>query len=182
VRPYHPPGLYEQVVAGSSAETYVTDTGSGLYRRTLYTYWKRSVPNPALLLFDVPFRETCVVRRARTTTPLQALNLMNDPTYVEAARALAQRLLREVPGPADTRIDFGFRWVTARSPSASERNILRRGLDRARAAYRADPAGAGELLRVGASPADPALDPAELAAYTLLASTLLNLDETVTRE
>lgn len=182
VRPYHPPGLYEQVVAGSSAETYVTDTGSGLYRRTLYTYWKRSVPNPALLLFDVPFRETCTVRRARTTTPLQALNLMNDPTYVEAARALAQRLLREVPGSADTRIDLGFRWVTAREPRAAERVILRNGLDRARAAYRADPAGASDLLRVGASPVDPAIDPAELAAYTLLASTLLNLDETVTRE
>jgi hypothetical protein len=182
VRPYHPPGLYEQVVAGSSADTYVPDTGAGLYRRTLYTYWKRSVPNPALLLFDVPFRETCTVRRARTTTPLQALNLMNDPTYVEAARAVAQRLLREVPGSVDTRVEAGFRWITARSPSPTERAILRNGIERAREAYRADPAGAAELLRVGASPVDAALDPADLAAYTLLASTLLNLDETVTRE
>src|SRR5438034_9492536 len=95
VRPYHPPGLYEQVVAGSSAGTYVQGKGEDLYRRSLYTYWKRSVPNPGMLVFDMPYRETCTVRRSRTSTPLQALDLLNDPTYVEAARALAQRMIRE---------------------------------------------------------------------------------------
>ena len=89
VKPYHPPGLYEQVVSGTGPSTYVQGKGDELYRRSLYTYWKRSVPSPAMLVFDLPFRETCTVRRARTTTPLQALNLLNDPTYIEAARFLA---------------------------------------------------------------------------------------------
>ncbi len=181
-RPYHPPGLYEQVVAGSSANTYVADHGAGLYRRTLYTYWKRSVPNPALLLFDMPFRETCTVRRARTTTPLQALDLLNDPTYVEAARALAQRMVRAGGPSPESRIRLGFRLVAARLPKAPELGVLVAGYHRAVAGFRSDPAGAAGLLTVGESKADPSIDAAELAAYTTVASTLLNLDETVTRE
>ena len=97
VKPYHPPGLYEQVTAGRGTNTYVQGSGEDLYRRSLYTYWKRSVPNPAMLVFDAPFREACILRRPRTNTPLQALNLMNDPTYVEAAKFLAARILTEVP-------------------------------------------------------------------------------------
>ncbi len=182
VKPYHPPGLYEQVVAGSSANTYEQDHGESLYRRTLYTYWKRSVPNPSLLMFDMPFRETCTVRRSRTTTPLQALNLLNDPTYVEAARALAQRILREGGETAQARLSAGFRWVTARSPKPAELAVLLSGLRRTETSFRKNPSGAAEILSVGESRFDAGLDPAELAAWTLVASTLLNLDETVTRE
>jgi hypothetical protein len=182
VKPYHPPGLYEQVVAGSSASTYEQDQGESLYRRTLYTYWKRSVPNPSLLLFDMPFRETCTVRRSRTTTPLQALNLLNDPTYVEAARALAQRILREGGETAQARLSAGFRWVTARSPKPAELAVLLSGLRRTESSFRTNPSGAAALINVGESRPDVGLDSAELAAWTLVASTLLNLDETLTRE
>jgi hypothetical protein len=181
VKPYHPPGLYEQVVAGSSANTYEQDHGAALYRRTLYTYWKRSVPNPALLLFDRPFRETCTTRRSRTSTPLQALNLLNDPTYVEAARHLAQRLVRET---ADTgqRIDSAFLRVLGRAPSPRERLVLVQGLGRARQTFRGDPGAASALLTVGESRGDHALDPVELAAWTVTVGTLLNLEETLTRQ
>lgn len=182
VKPYHPPGLYEQVVAGSSASTYVQDKGENLYRRSLYTYWKRSVPNPAMLVFDAPFRETCTVRRSRTTTPLQALNLMNDPTYVEASRLLAQRMMREGGTAPETRIRRGFRLVTGREPRRAELKVLVAGWQRMEASFRDDRSGAESLLAVGETKADPALDPVELAAYTAVASTLLNLDETITKE
>jgi hypothetical protein len=182
VRPYHPPGLYEQVVAGSSASTYVQGSGTDLYRRTLYTYWKRSVPNPAMLLFDMPFRETCVVRRARTTTPLQALNLLNDPTYVEASRFLARRMMREAAGSLESRIRLGFRIVLAREPRPAELDVLVAGWRRAEAGFRADRPGAESLLKVGESAVDPDLDVIQCAAYTTVASTLLNLDEAVTKE
>ncbi len=182
VRPYHPSGIYEQVVAGSSADTYVQDKGANLYRRSLYTYWKRSVPNPSLLLFDRPFRETCAVRRARTSTPLQALNLLNDPTYVEASRALAQRMIREGGLTEERRVRHGFRLVTCRQPNPAELRILIQGLRRAAASFAADYAAAEALVKVGDSVRATNLDLVELAAYTSVASTLLNLDETLTKE
>jgi Protein of unknown function (DUF1553) len=182
VRPYHPPGLYEQVVAGSSASTYVTGQGSELFRRTLYTYWKRSVPNPALLAFDMPFRETCTVRRSRTTTPLQALNLLNDPTYVEAAAFLARRMVNEGGATLAARLEYGFRLVLGRSPRPEELAVLRRGWQRREAAFRADPAQATALLDVGEATAPAAHDPVALASYATVAGVLLNLDETVTKE
>lgn len=182
VKPYHPPGLYEQVVAGSSASTYVQDKGENLYRRSLYTYWKRSVPNPAMLVFDAPFRETCTVRRSRTTTPLQALNLLNDPTYVEASRLLAQRMIREGGSAPEARIRHGFRLVTGREPRRAELKVLVTGWQRMETGFRDDRPSAESLLSVGETKADPALDPVELAAYTTVASTLLNLDETITKE
>jgi hypothetical protein len=181
VKPYHPPGLYEQVVAGSSANTYEQDHGTALYRRTLYTYWKRSVPNPALLLFDRPFRETCVTRRSRTSTPLQALNLLNDPTYIEAARFLAQRLMREIPD-ADGRIRSAFQRILGRHPSDREHRILSQGVNRSRAHFAQDPSAASQLLTVGESKADPSLDPIELASWTLTVGSVLNLEETLTRQ
>lgn len=182
VRPYHPPGLYEQVVAGTGPSTYVQGHGQDLYRRSIYTYWKRSVPNPAMLIFDSPFRESCTVRRSRTSTPLQALNLMNDPTYVEAARLLAQRMMREGGGAPETRIRHGFQLVACRSPRPAELNVLVTGWRRMEASFRSDRAGAASLLAVGETKADPALDPVELAAYATVASTLLNLDATITKE
>ena len=182
VKPYHPPGLYEQVVAGNGPSTYVQGKGEDLYRRSLYTYWKRSVPNPAMLVFDAPFRETCAVRRSRTTTPLQALNLLNDPTYVEAARFLAERMMREGGTMPESRIRRGFRLVTSREPRANELNVLATGWRRMEASFHADRSGAESLLGVGETKADPNFDPAELAAYSTVASTLLNLDETITKE
>ena len=182
VKPYHPPGLYEQVVSGSSASTYVQGHGEELYRRSLYTYWKRSVPNPAMLVFDAPFRETCTVRRSRTTTPLQALNLLNDPTYVEASRLLAQRMMHEGGATPESRIRHGFRLATGREPRRAELSVLVSGWRRMEETFRADRSDAESLLTVGETKADPTLDPVELAAYTTVASTLLNLDETITKE
>jgi len=182
VKPYHPPGLYEQVTAGTGYNVYVPGKGDDLHRRSLYTYWKRSVPNPAMLVFDAPFRESCTLRRPRTNTPLQALNLMNDPTYVEASRMLAQRMMREGGQSVDTRIIFGFRSLVARSPKPAEMAILRSAYDRSRMDFEKDPASAKALLAVGEAKNDAALNPAELAAFTGLASTMLNLDEVITKE
>jgi hypothetical protein len=182
VKPYHPPGLYEQITEGSGTTVYVPGTGEDLHRRSLYTYWKRSVPNPAMMLFDAPFRETCVMRRPRTNTPLQALNLLNDPTYVEASRRLAQRMLLEGGASTSSRLTHGFRLVTARHPRPAEMTILTASLERTLLDFQADQAGAEALLHVGEAPTQPGLNAAELAAYTTVASTLLNLDETVTKE
>ncbi len=184
VKPYHPPGLYEQVVnqKDNPMATYAQDTGEALHRRSLYTYWKRSVPNPAMLLFDAPFRETCTLRRPRTNTPLQALNLLNDPTYVEAARFLAQRMMLEGGATIQSRITHGFRLITARLPHPAEMTILQAALARSLREFQTDAAGAAGLLKVGEATTDATLNVAELAAYTAVASTMLNLDETVTKE
>ena len=182
VKPYHPPGLYEQITEGSGTTVYVPGKGEDLHRRSLYTYWKRSVPNPAMMLFDAPFRETCVMRRPRTNTPLQALNLLNDPTYVEASRRLAQRMLLEGGASTSSRLTHGFRLVTARHPRPAEMTILAASLERTLLDFQADQAGAEALLQVGEATTQPGLNAAELAAYTTVASTLLNLDETVTKE
>ncbi|MCU0749564.1 MAG: PSD1 and planctomycete cytochrome C domain-containing protein [Akkermansiaceae bacterium] len=177
VKPYHPPGLYEQV---STEGPYVAGKGDDLYRRSLYTYWKRSVPHPAMLTFGTPFREACSLQRSRSNTPLQALNLMNDATYVEASRFLAERMWKASPD-ASGRLAFGFRTVLARPAKPSELAILEKAYHRALADFRNDPAATEALLRVGAKPADSKLDAPELAALTTVASTILCMDETVTK-
>jgi hypothetical protein len=184
VKPYHPPGLYEQVVAqrDNPKATYQQGSSEDLHRRSLYTYWKRSVPHPAMMLFDAPFREVCAMRRTRSNTPLQALNLMNDPTYVEAARFLAQRMIREGGASAESRLVHGFRLLLARDPSPQERKVLTAALERTLADFQRDPESAKQLLTVGESKTDASISPADLAAYTTLASTLFNLDETITKE
>ena len=182
VKPYHPPGLYEQVTAGSGTNSYVESKGEDLYRRSMYTYWKRSVPHPAMLLFDSPFREVCTLRRSRTNTPLQALNLLNDPTWVEAARLLAGRMLSEAGPDAASQLRHGFRLVLIREPEARELTLLQAGYERVLQEFRAEPAQADELLKVGATRSSESLPVAELAAMTVSAGTLLNLHETVTRE
>ncbi len=182
MKPYHPPGLYEQVVAGSSAGTYVQGKGDDLHRRSLYTYWKRSVPNPGMLLFDAPFRESCTLRRPRTNTPLQALNLMNDPTYVEASRFLAQRMMQEGGETVDTRLAHGFRLLLARQPAPEEGSIFRAAYERARSDFANDHEAAKALLGVGEATTEASLDPVELAAFTSVASIMLNLDEVITKE
>ena len=187
VKPYHPPGLYEQVVnqKDNPKSTYEQGSGADLHRRSLYTYWKRSVPHPAMLAFDAPFRETCTVKRSRTNTPMQALALMNDPTFVEAARFLAARMIREGGDDAAARIAHGFWLVLARPPSDAERALLMATLERFRAQYAAAPTDAAALLAVGDAPRDAAFEPAaaarDLAAFTLIASILLCRDEAVMR-
>jgi hypothetical protein len=184
VKPYHPPGLYEQVVAqrDNPTATYRQGSGEDLHRRSLYTYWKRSVPHPSMMLFDAPFRETCTLRRTRSNTPLQALNLMNDPTYVEASRFLAQRMMREGGNTVDTRLIHGFRLLLARRPKPAELSILRAAYEHARADFEKDAEAAKALLTVGEAKADTTPPPAELAAFTSVASTLLNLDEVINKE
>ena len=182
VKPYHPAGLYEQITAGSGYNVYVPGKGDDLHRRSLYTYWKRSVPNPAMLLFDAPFRESCTLRRPRTNTPLQALNLMNDPTYVEASRFLAQRMMQDGGDAVDSRLMHGFRLLLARPPKAAELSVLRAAYDRARADFENDRDAAKALLAVGEATTDAKLNPVELATFTAVASTMLNLDEVVTKE
>ena len=184
VKPYHPVGLYEQVVAqrDNPNATYQQGHGEDLFRRSLYTYWKRSVPHPAMMLFDAPFREVCTLRRNRSNTPLQALNLMNDPTYVEAARFLAQRMIQEGGATAESRLTLGFRLLLARDPSPQELKILTAALERALADFRRDPEAAKQLLAVGETRSGAGIPPADLAAYATSASTLLNLDEAVTKE
>jgi Protein of unknown function (DUF1549)./Planctomycete cytochrome C./Protein of unknown function (DUF1553). len=184
VLPYQPAGLWEEMAFGDgfSAQAYRQSHGRNLYRRSMYTFWKRTVPPASLLTFDAPDREKCVARRALTNTPLQALVLMNDPTYVEAARALAMRAMREGGKETASRLRYAFRLATARWPTAQEASVLRDLLAKQMAAYRRDNKAAIALLKVGESPLDQKLDVAEAAAWTVVASTILNLDETISRE
>jgi hypothetical protein len=184
VRPYQPAGLWEQVAVGGnySSQTYAQSKGRDLYRRGLYTYWKRSLPHPSLVAFDAPSREACTVVRSRTNTPLQALVLLNDPTYLEAARALAQRTLCEGGAAPGDRLTYAFRLCTARRPTAQELAILTRILDQQLLTYRQDRASAEALSRVGESERAGGLDARELGAWTAVANVLLNLDETISKE
>ena len=176
VRPYQPVGLWGELSAGGE---YARDRGTGLYRRSLYTFWRRTIAPPSMVTFDSPTREACTVRETRTNTPLQALSLMNDVAYVEAARKLAERMMRE--GGAD-RLGRCYLLALGRAPQAKEREALGRLLERMKARYNGDAKSAAELLKVGDAEPDAALDAAELAAYTGVASVLLNLDETVTKQ
>jgi hypothetical protein len=182
VKPYQPTGLWEELAGGAGEGPYVQEKGPNLYRRSLYVYRKRTVPHPALSTFDAPSREVCQVKRPRTNTPLQALELLNDVTYVEAARALAQLMLTEGGKTPEERVTFAFRRATARRPRGAELRILLRGLERYQEKFAADKDAARKFLRHGDSPPDTKLDPAELAAYMATASVILNLDETVTKE
>ena len=184
VKPYQPGGLWEEMAFGDgfSEQAYVQSKGADLYRRTMYTFWKRTVPPATLSAFDAPDREKCVARRAVTNTPLQALILLNDPTYVEAARMLAQRAFREGGKEPASRISWMFQVSTGRRAAPGEIRVLRELLTSQRERYRRDRAAASALLAVGETRSDPALDSAELAAWTMVASTVLNLDETITKE
>ncbi len=181
-KPYQPAGLWEELAGGASQGPYVQDQGAELYRRSLYTNRKRTVPHPTLTTFDAPSFEMCWVKRARTNTPLQSLALLNDVTYVEAARHLATRMLNEAgPGPAE-RIALAFRLATARHPRPSELATLQSGYRRYLALLQADEEAADTLLSHGESPVDAAADKAEHAAYASVAAVILNLDETITKE
>jgi hypothetical protein len=184
VFPYQPDDLYKNVVVDAPypGTIWTVSSGDDLYRRSLYTYWKRTVPHPVMSGFDVPDRESCTARRARTNTPLQALTMMNETGFLEAARGLGTRLLRDGGADDRSRLAFGFRLVTGRTVSDADLVILIRALTRLRADFTADPAAAERSLTIGASPADPTLPKAELAAYAAVASLLLNLDATITKD
>lgn len=179
VRPYQPPGLWQELQGGSG---YKPDRGEALYRRTLYSYWKRTVAPPGMAVFDSPSREVCVVREARTNTPLQALNLMNDVIYLEAARKLAERVLTEGGPSARQRLAYAARIVLSRPAKPDEIRILESALARFSARFDADGLAAAKLLQHGESPRNPALPASELAAYAAVANLLMNMDEAITKQ
>ncbi len=182
VKPPQPPGLWSAVaIPSSNTAVFEADRGEAVHRRSLYTFWKRTAPPPTLMLFDAPSRESCTVRRARTNTPLQALALLNEEQFVEAARALGQRLLQLEDLSEDERISRGFRWCTGRVPDAEDLGPLRELLDRQRREFAQDPEAAKRLLSVGGAPRDESLPVVEAATWTILGSVLLNLDETLTK-
>jgi hypothetical protein len=182
VLPYQPPGIWEELAFGAefSAQTYQQSHGEDLYRRSMYTFWKRTAPQATLSLFDAPDREKCVARRPNTNTPLQALALLNDPTYVEAARALAERVMQASRAPAQ-RVERAYLLALGRRPAAKETQLLTSLAQEKLADYKRNPRAAGELLAVGESGYRWA-DEAELAAWTTVASVILNLDEAITKE
>ncbi|HTB13448.1 MAG TPA: DUF1553 domain-containing protein [Bryobacteraceae bacterium] len=179
VKPYQPEGLWKEI--SMQDMDYVQGHGEDLYRRSLYTFWKRTIAPPEMINFDSANREACVVRETRTNTPLQALNLMNDVTYLEAARFVGQRMMKEGGTNAEDRLRFGFRLVTGHWPSQVQQDVLLKNL-RFHLGYFSDSARADAYLKQGESPPDPRLDRRELAAYTSVGSLLLNLDESMTKE
>jgi Protein of unknown function (DUF1553)/Protein of unknown function (DUF1549)/Concanavalin A-like lectin/glucanases superfamily/Planctomycete cytochrome C len=181
VKPYQPEGLYKDMVF-SNMTVYDRDKGEGLWRRSLYTFWKRTVNPPSMQVFNASSREYCTVREARTNTPLQALNLMNDVTYIEAARMLAERMMTEGGTRAADRIAWAFRLATSRWPDDAEKQVLLANHQSQFAYFRGDPGEAEKLLAVGEKRNARELDRVELASYTATASLILNLDEVITKQ
>ncbi|MGE0607904.1 MAG: PSD1 and planctomycete cytochrome C domain-containing protein [Pirellulales bacterium] len=179
VKPYQPDGYWENL--NFPVRSYPTDTGENQYRRGLYTWWQRSFVHPSMLAFDAPTREECAADRVRSNIPQQALVLLNDPTYVEAARAFAARIITEGGSDIDTRLNWAWKQALSRPPRDDERQVVKELLERSSAHYAQDSVGAEELLKVGFSPVPEGIDHAELAAWTNGARVILNLHETITR-
>jgi hypothetical protein len=180
VKPYQPPGLWQEL--SSFSDPYSRDHGAGLYRRTIYTYWKRTVAPPSMIIFDSPTRETCIVRENRTNTPLQALDLMDDVAYVEAARKFAERMIVEGGKSDKSRLNFGWKLALVQSPEPRQEKVLIDALQKFEHQYKDHYDAARDLLSEGDSKSDRSIDPVELAAYTEVASMILNLDQMVTKE
>ena len=181
VKTYQPEGLWEAVaMEGSNTRFYEQDSGSDIYRRSLYTFWKRAAPPPQLVVFNAPTREECTVRRERTNTPLQALLTLNGVQFFEAARHLAQRAMQAAPG-ADQRLDFMASHLLARSLREPEQEVARKAYRDYLGYYGAHPDQAGKALSVGDSKADESLPQAEFAAWTMVANQLMNLDEVLNK-
>jgi hypothetical protein len=176
VKPYMPPGIWSSV----SGAKYKMGKGDSLYRRSLYTYWRRTLPPPTMMAFNAAARETCIVRTDETMTPLQALALMNNITFVEASRHLAELALKEEGISPRQRIARAFRMVTSRAPRPEDLDVMMVDFDLYQRDFEENPQAAKRLLAIGAKRSDPNLDVGELAAYTLIANTLLNLDEAIT--
>jgi len=182
VKPYQPPGVWEAVaMIGSNTRDYRQDSGENLYRRSLYTFWKRSAPPASMEIFNAPSREFCTVRRERTNTPLQALVTLNDPQFVEAARHLAQRALQAGGDSDESRLDYVAGHLLARPLRPEEREVALGSLEKLSDYYRSHAEDAKQLLAVGESKPDPALDPPRLAAWTMLTNELMNLDEVLNK-
>jgi hypothetical protein len=179
VKPYQPAGYWENL--NFPTREYVADAGESQYRRGLYTWWQRSFLHPSLLAFDAPSREECAAERTRANIPQQALVLLNDPTYVEAARALAARILKEGGADVPSRLDWAWRQALGRKPREDEAAVARAVLEKHVAQYAQDPASAKAVLQAGLAPPPEDISPAELAAWTSVARIILNLHETVTR-
>jgi hypothetical protein len=186
VKPFQPEGLWEGIAGiNSNTTTYQMDAGDNLYRRSIYTYWKRAVPPPSMMIFDAADREICSVKRRLTNTPLQALTTLNDPTYLEASRKLAESALSTAvldSAENSNRIRWMVRRVIARPATVSEIDILEKALRTYRSHYQAKRDDAKQLLQVGSSQVDAGLDPVEVAAWSNLALLMLNLDEALTKE
>jgi len=181
VKPYQPENIWEPVgFGGSNTRNYIQDHGESLYRRSLYTFWKRTAPPPNMTSFDAPNRESYCLRRERSNTPLQALTLMNDVQFFEASRNFAQRVLQSATS-MDARITVLFRSATGRFPNAQEAEIVRQSVEKHLAAYAAKPEEAQKAISYGESKPDEKLNPAELAAWTMAANLVMNLDEGVTK-
>ncbi|MCI0739004.1 MAG: PSD1 and planctomycete cytochrome C domain-containing protein [Gemmataceae bacterium] len=178
VRPYQPPGLWEDF--SFNQIKYTQDKGEKLYRRSLYTFWRRSIAPPNM--FDTSARQVCTVRQSRTNTPLHALILLNDVTFVEAARVWAERLMKEGGKTPEQRLHLAFRMATARHPTAVEQNVLMQGFERTLKHFQSDRTAAMKLVQTGESPRDARLDAVEQAAYAAVLNMILNLDEVVTKE
>jgi hypothetical protein len=179
VKPYQPPGLWQELFGGGG---YVQDHGENLYRRSLYTFWKRTIAPPSMVNFDSPSRESCTVRESRTNTPLQALTLMNETTFLEASRKLAERLLRQAPNSFEDRLALGYQLTLSRLPQTRETALMRQTWQRSLDRYSRQPKDADSLLDQGESTLPRKISRAELAAWTEVASLLLNLDEAVTKQ
>jgi hypothetical protein len=180
VMPYQPAGLWEEL-AGGAHDNYIQGHGQDLYRRSLYTYRKRTVPHPSMATFDAPSWEVCQVKRAKTNTPLQALALLNDVTYMEAARKLAERTLAEGGNTEDARLAFAFRLTTSRAPTTKELTLLRGSLQKYQTRFRSSVKDAEKYLSQGESPRNTTFDAVDLAAHTAVASVLINMDEAISK-
>jgi hypothetical protein len=182
VKPYQPDNIWEPVAfGGSNTQNYRRDNGPALYRRSIYNFMKRTAPPPFMVNFDAPNREQFCTKREKSNTPLQALQLMNDVQHIEAARAMAERMLEQGGKTFEDRIAYAYRTVLSRPPTGREVHVLEKQLTANMHHYQRDVELAKKLIALGESPASEKIDPSELAAYTLIANTLLNLDETVTR-
>jgi len=183
VKTYQPEGLWADLIQdGVGRDHYIQDHGDKLYRRSLYSFWKRTIPPPSMANFDAPGRDTYTLQRGATNSPLQALDLMNDVAYLEAARMLGERMIKEGGSTVEQRIGFAFLLATGRSPDARETGILGDSLHNALDRFQSKPDNALKYLKQGEHPRDPKLDVKELAAYSSVASVILNLDETVTKQ
>ena len=183
VKPPQPGGLWKAVgFTGSNTDTFVKDTGvDKIYRRSLYTFWKRTAPPPQMNILDAPSREACTIRRERTNTPMQALMLMNDPQFFEAARVFAERTIKEGGETPEERVAFMFEIATAREPRPSEAALLLETLQAHAEEFKADPEAAQALIAVGESKPDETLEAVEVATWTMIANLILNLDEVLNK-
>ena len=177
VKPYQPAGVWKELANQIGENKYRQSGGKGLFRRSLYSYWKRTIPPPSMLTFDAAERTVCVVKRQHTSTPLQSLVLLNDPQYIEASRALARRMMEEAGSETEHQIRYGFKLLNSREPQAEEIAVLMRLYKEEWTRFSTDPAQAEAILQVGSLQRDHTLDPAVHAALTIVANTLFNLDE-----